>query len=57
MIRYIGRGAGFAVMLIFCLPGEPIAAQEADESSDDQVIGDLVEERQEEDQKGLDVTR
>jgi hypothetical protein len=41
MIRYIGRGAGLAVMLLLCLSSEPIAAQEADESPDDEVIDEI----------------
>lgn len=41
MIRCIGRGAGLAVMLLLCLPSEPIAAQEADESPDDEVIDEV----------------
>ena len=41
MIRCIGRGAGLAVMLLLCLPSEPIAAQESDESPDDEVIDEV----------------
>ena len=41
MIRCIGTGAGLAVMLLLCLPSEPIAAQEADESPDDEVIDEV----------------
>lgn len=41
MIRYIGRGAGLAVIILLCLPSEPIAAQEADESTDDEVIDEV----------------
>jgi len=41
MIRYIGTSAGLAVMLLVSLPSEPIAAQEADQSPDEDVIDEI----------------
>ncbi len=38
---FVGRGTSLALMLLLCLPSEPMAAQEADESPDDDVIDEV----------------